>query len=128
MNLSRLPRLGVSILDQVFDSLKVVVEHYQWIGSATNGGPSFDIMVTRRAVVDYTQRLRRTASGEDVLQKATIYFIGPMPPHGAEGRREPIDPRDKWILPNRYTGPILEVIGIADPQTGNPYSYEVILG
>jgi hypothetical protein len=66
--------------------------------------------------------------GAEVLQIATVTIIGPVAANGADERREPVDPRDRITLPNGFSGPILDVGGVVDPDTGSPYSVQVILG
>jgi hypothetical protein len=57
-----------------------------------------------------------------------ITIIGPVTANGAPNRDEPVDPRDKFVLPDGTSGPIVDVNGLLDPSTGRPYLYEVALG
>jgi len=128
MGLDSIIRNSVSIADSVTKSLQVNVSHYAWTGSGIYGEPTYGPEIVRPAVVEYAQRLRKTGDGQEIMQKASILFIGPITADGAVDRREPIDPRDKIILPNGHTGPILSVEGVVDPSTNSPYTIEVILG
>lgn len=110
--------------------LQVYVSHAPWYGDGTTyREPLHRPIIPRLALVDFTQKLRRSSTGEEILQKASVTFLRPISPDGAENRREPIDPRDIITLPNGYTGPILDIAGgLIDPATNWPYMVEVILG
>lgn len=128
MGLDELIRFGVATADFVTKSLQANVTHAAWIGSGVYGEPSYASAVTRPALVEYKQRLRKTSGGQEVMQQASVIFIGPITANGAAERREPVDPRDQIFLPNGYTGPILSVEGAIDPSTNSLYTVEVILG
>ena len=72
--------------------------------------------------------LVRTSTGADVVVRASVTFLTPLTANGAETRTEPIDPRDKIILPDGTTGPIVNISGPVDPDTGAPFLFEVLLG
>ena len=128
MGLDDLVRMGVAIADAQTKSLQANVIHAAWTGSGTFGEPTYASAVVRPAIVEYKQRLRRTSGGQEVMQQASVMFVGPIPNNGAAERREPVDPRDQIFLPNGYTGPILSVEGVIDPSTSSLYTVEVILG
>lgn len=128
MGLDSLVRAIVATANHVTSTLQCNVTFYAWISDGDNSEPTYASPITLRAVVDLRQRRITSSTGEDIIQKARITFVGPVEPNGASNRREPIDPRDKIVLPNGYTGPILNVLGPVDPSTGDPYAPEVILG
>jgi len=128
MALDSLVRSAVSIANSVTSSLQANVSHFAWTGFGTYGEPTFATAIVRPAIVDYKQRLRKTADGQEIMQQASVMFVGPITANGSTDRREPVDPRDKIVLPNSYTGPILNVEGVVDPSTNAPYAIEVILG
>ena len=122
-------RKGVALADKMTDSLQCNVQHFAWIGNNDYGGPDYETSpVIRRGIVEEKEYLRRLPDGQEVTQKASITFPRPIAANGAADRREPIDPRDKLVLPSGYTGPILGVFGVVDPSTQQPYSFEVIMG
>lgn len=122
-------RKGVAILDQQTSSLQDTVEFYAWESSGVYGEPQYSAQpIMMQAIVEERQVLRRMMDGTEVAQRAAIIVPRPIPPNGAPGRREPVDPRDKIVLPNGFTGPILYVNGVMDPDTNAPYSYEIVLG
>lgn len=92
--------------------LLVDVVHEPWIGLADDyGKPEYDDPVVLKGLVQEGTRQIRDAVGERITTRACITFFEPVPPNGAEGRREPIDPRDRFTLPSGYTGPIVENVG-----------------
>jgi len=128
MALDDIIRSSVAIADNVTKSLQVNVSHFAWIADNDFSQPDYSPEIIRKAIVEYAQRLRKTGDGQEIMQQASILFVGPIRADGAVDRREPIDPRDKIILPNGYTGPILSVEGVVDPDTNSLYTVEVILG
>jgi hypothetical protein len=122
-------RKGVALADKLTASLQVTVKHYHWTGTGDQGEAVYTSNYTpRKAVVEYHQRLRRLVGGQEVMQQAVITFPRPILAHGATGRVEPIDSRDKLVLPDGNYFPILDVEGVLDPKTGKPYAFVVILG
>ena len=128
MSFNKLIAQGVAIANSLTESLQANVTHEPWIDSGANGQPIFDSAVSRPAVVSYNRTLIRTTEGEQVMQSATGMFLDLIEAHGAEGRREPVDPRDRITLPDGYKGPIVNVRGPVDPDTNAPYFLEVALG
>lgn len=118
----------VAIADTFAESMQPSVSHEAWIADESSGEPAYAYPVLRNGVVNYISRDRRTADGRDIVQKASILFPRPIAPNGAANRKEPIDQRDRFTLPNGYTGPVLSVEGPADKGTGASFIYEVILG
>jgi len=61
--------------------------------------------------------------GQVITTKARLSFLAPIEPIAAEGRQNPIDPRDILTLPSGLTGQIiLEVPGVLlNPETNAPY-------
>lgn len=120
--------MAASTIDAQTASLQDTIEFYAWKGAGNYGESEYDDAVLMQAVVEEKQVLRRMTDGTEIAQKASVTIPRPIPPNGATGRREPVDPRDKIVLPNGFTGPILFVNGEIDPTTHAPYSYEIVLG
>ena len=127
MGLAEVIRGGVRIANGITSGLQVVVEHEAWVGQDSYGKPQFATAVARPALVEAKQRMRRMTNGQEVLQLASITFLQMPEANGAEGRREPIDPRDRLTLPDGITGPIIDVSGMTDPGTDAAYLLEVAL-
>lgn len=99
------------------------VTHQAWKGyKDTHGTPDHDGPVQRLALIHEGSNQVRLQNGDSISTKACISFLRPVPDHGAPGRREPIDPRDKITLPSGTTGLLVESPGaLIDPTTGRRY-------
>jgi hypothetical protein len=105
--------------------------HKAWIGEDGDGEDEFAAPVSRRALVDLSQRLRVTKGGRTVMTFATLTFLDPVPdttPNAGKVRVQPIDPRDTLTLPDGGTAPIVSGGGFVDSLTGQPFVNEVVLG
>lgn len=128
MALDDIVRNLVGVAQSLTSSLQSSVAHSAWTGRDDHGKPTYATAVTRPALIEHEQRLLRTATGEEAQQMAKVTFLQPIAANGASGRKEPIDPRDKIVLPDGRSGPILAVEGLVDPDTSSPYLYVVRLG
>lgn len=120
----------IKIADNITDGLglQAEVSHSAWIGQDGFGKPSFSSAVSRKCVVDRTNKVI-TLNGQLITIGATLTFVGDVAPNGASGRREPIDPRDKIILPDGFTGPIIDTPGsVTDRETNRGFIQSVMLG
>lgn len=127
MGLDSIIRSGVKTIDRVTKSLQPTVTHRAWTGADVYGSPHYAGAVAREAIVEQKQELRKTSSGQLVLTKASVMFIYPIPPNGAAGRVEPVDPRDIITLADGTTGTIVDVSGFVDRVTKHPFFSEVWL-
>lgn len=121
-------RAGVAVAHQVTASLQVDVSLARWTGQDSMGAVTYVAAADYLALVEYKVRLHTTASGKIVQTRAKVTFLVVIPPHGAVGRTEPIDSRDRIVLPDGTTGPIVDVAGLVNPSTERPYMLEVYLG
>jgi hypothetical protein len=131
MGLGSVIRNAVANVDAITggeDGLQVSITHRAWTARDKYNKPTYASAVTRKAVMKSLQRMIRTTGGQEVLARASLTFLTPITANGAEGRREPVDPRDLITLPDGTTGPILDVTGTVDPETDAPYALKVILG
>jgi hypothetical protein len=134
MSLADIVRRGVATANRVTKSLHVDVVHKAWTGQTPWGEPTYATQSTGadggplKALVELKQSLRALPNGTTVMTKAKVTFMEPVPVNGAAGRTEPIDPRDFIELPNGISGPIVDVAGLLDPGTNEPYMTEVWLG
>lgn len=137
MSLNDIVTAGIAAANTITDSLQVTIKHYAWIKDDRQGKPVYSLPIKRKALLEpwpMMHRQHRTAiatAGTDTLEvkpKAKLTFLTEITKNGAKYRHEPIDPRDKLVLPDETTGPILDVRGLTDPATGLPYMYEVLLG
>ncbi len=84
------------------------VQHEAWIGADSYDKPVYDDPILLRGRVQEGSIQVRTVQGQEINVRACISFLSPISPNGASGRREPIDPRDRFTLASGYTGPIVE--------------------
>jgi hypothetical protein len=92
-----------------------------YIAAATTDGAGKEIAPSvprqRPAIVNKSQKVIKTASGELVMSTAYVAFLDPAP----------VSEYDKIILPDGSTGPILQVTAFFDGSNG-PILSEVYLG
>ena len=128
MSLAGTIRSAVATADKVVKSLQPSVQHACWTGQDMFGKATFSSFATRKAIIEQGIKERRLGDGRIVMTSAKITFLVVSPPNGATGRVEPIDPRDKLVLPDGTSGPILDVSGLQDAEKNRPYLLEVSLG
>lgn len=130
MGLADIIRSGVATAHKVTLDLQATVTHEAWTGQDDTGKPTYASAETRTAVVDRKQRLRRSVGGQEMVSRHVLTFLAPIAANGAADRQEPIDPRDRFTLPDGSTGPIIDIASTVDAEsgTGEGYLYEVYLG
>lgn len=129
MGLDRLVRSVVKIADKVTGSLQDNVTHHPWIGQNQHGEAVYGEGVSISCLIEYKQVLRRQPNKQDVISNAQLCVLTPMTENGAAGRREPVDPRDKFVLPDGTTGWVVDYSGgLEDPSTAYPYLHKIYLG
>lgn len=122
---------GIAIADSITKSLGLQPEftHYAWTGQDGKGKATYAAGVTRKGVIDLTRKQRTSSGGRLITIIATITVLETISANGAAGRREPVDPRDKIVLPDGTTGPILESPDApVDPDTSKPFLNTIYLG
>lgn len=134
MALDGVVRSVVKVAHGVTVSLQETVQHHAWVGQDGFGAPSgpaqdgYDFPVPLKAMVEQKLQLRQLGDGRLVKVKAKLTFLKVIVPNGAAGRDEPIDMRDKLVLADGTTGPILSDEGLRDPGKGRPFLIELWLG
>ncbi len=129
MGLDAVIRSGVATANKVTDSLQVQVTIRPWIAQDTFGKDTFGSAKKYRALVEQGERQFKTQTGVMINVQATVTFLKPIVPNGADGRTEPIDDRDIITLPDGTTGPTM--IGepvVVDPKSSKPYFQVVGIG
>jgi hypothetical protein len=122
----------VAIANIITKNLQGDVSHYPWIaqnafGSVSQQAP-FGQPILRTAIIEQQARWRQMPNGNMVFTYAHLIFLEPFEHIDAPNRKNPIDPRDRLILPDGSTGPIVDVDGLHNPGTKSPYFCEVWLG
>jgi hypothetical protein len=128
MGFDDLVRDGIALATTLTSDLQDNVVLSRWTGVDGYNKPTYADPVTHPALIENKQRQIRLPGGEVIQSRTKVTFLHPMTAHGAAKRKEPLDPRDKIVLPDGRTGPILDVKGLIDPSTGFPYMIEVFLG
>ncbi len=136
MALSDTVRNAIRTADNVTKSFQVEIKHYAWIGMDMKGEPEYDPEFVIRMALSQKKRARQRFEATSEISQVTILtFLTPIAEHGAPNRQEPIDPRDKMVLPDGTTGPLSDIGrrselqgGLDDPTTNQPYMYQVTVG
>lgn len=128
MGFADLIRSGVALANTLTGDLQASVTHHAWIAQTGFGEDTFADPVTRPALVDRTVTERYTQSGRLVQTLATLTFLEPIPANGAAGRTEPVDPRDRFVLDDGTTAPVVEVKAFEDAGTQTPFVNVITLG
>lgn len=118
MALDDILRDAVALVNQVTQPLQATVQHASWTAGTWEGGATLGSPVARKAIVDWKQKQVRTLAGELTVSRAYIAFLEPVI----------VDEKDVITLPDGTTGPILDMSGFIDPDTGRGYITEVWLG
>lgn len=128
MSYADIIRQQIALADRLTTDLQDTIQFYAWIGSDDFTNPRYADPIPMKALVEDKVMEKRLPDGREVVQHAMVTILRPVAANGAAERREPIDERDKIVLPNGYTGPILSVNGLIDPSTHAAYMFEVMLG
>lgn len=118
MGLDDLVRSTVALASSVTRDLQVEVLYEAFQSADATDKPTYGSAVKKLAVVEKSQRMVRTTTGEEKVSRASVTFLVPFA----------INPRDRITLPDGMTAPILEIKGVYDPDTDEPYCSEVLIG
>lgn len=123
---------GVALANDILDDGGALetVTHKAWTGQTRDGTESY-ATITREALVIKKQRLVQSA-GQMVQSSHTLYFFSPLTDTASSDavrypRTNPIDPQDKFILPDGTKGVVVPVEGLYDPLIHRSYYQEVVL-
>lgn len=119
---------GVALADSLTATLQANCTYEAWLGVDRFGKESYAAGVSMPTLIERKQDLVVDYEGEEVLSLATISILRPITNNGAAGRQEPIDPRDRFTLPDGTTGRILTVESFVSPTSGAGYFHVVKLG
>lgn len=118
---------SVELLKNLLPGVQPTVTYYPIISQTGEGKKTYGSPLTLRCLVNRTYRVF-TINGQVITVAATLQFLEDVPINGAAGRREPIDPRDKIILPDGFTGPIIDAPGETLDENGKGFTQLVMLG
>jgi hypothetical protein len=129
MGLDETIRLGVATARAITLDLHGTVVWKRWTGQDGFGAPTPPAApVNVRALIERKNKMMVLSDGRQILVKTKITILEPLTAQGSPGRREPVDERDTFVLPDGITGPIVDIVGFVDGGTGNPYLHEIYLG
>lgn len=120
--------MGVEAAALVTGGEQRLITWQAWLGPKGGfGDQDYAPAVSLQALVQLNPTVSRAPGELGIL--ATIAVLQEIPPNGAPGRQEPIDPRDVITLPDGRTGPIVEVRhGMLNGNTGRPAMHQLKLG
>lgn len=121
-------RSGLKIIATQTRSIQGVVKHHAWIGQDQFGNETYAFPVDRKAIITVREQDRPGQMGQVTRTTAHLLLLDPVEPNGTTGRLEPVDTRDKIVLPDGSTAPIVETNGLIDPDSTRPFFMEVWLG
>ena len=128
MGFDELVRNGVALAKTLTADIRANVTHEAWISRDVHAKPTYAAGVVRSGIVEQKQVWVKTPTGNHVETRPTILILEPIADNGAATRREPIDPRDRFTLPDGSKAFAVDVEFIVDPSTGDPYAYQITLG
>lgn len=131
MGLSATIAAAIATARRVTLDLQPTVVLYQWLGQDTYGKDEYADPKNIRAIVSYETKAIKTGEGKEESSVAYVAILEPVPnvtTNESYVRMNPVDHRDKLMLPNGTTGPILKVNGFSNGETGVPYFSEIWLG
>lgn len=138
MSLADVVRNAVGVAQGATRSLQGLVRHEKWLGDDGLGGstygnadPQYNAsgVLTLAAdtpgafdlwpgVIEWKNETVGTQQGAIAVTRSIVTFLEP----------HDIDLRDRFVLPDGDTGPVLDLGGLVDPETGRAFSPVVKLG
>jgi hypothetical protein len=132
MALADILRGQVKNLSKIVDSFKGECQFYACIGESGAGVLQYAAAVPVRALVDVTRKERLSASGGMIMTDGALTILDPIAdttPNAGFDRKQPVDTRDKFVLPDGTVGSsITEAGGFMDAATSRGFINELLLG
>jgi hypothetical protein len=119
---------GVALANQLTSTLQVGVSYQAWTGISAMGDYTYAAPVTVQALVEFKQELVVDYAGNEVVSMHTVNILEPIAGNGAEGRTEPLDPRDIFTLPDGSSAKMATSETLINPVTDAGYYHVVKLG
>lgn len=109
----------VAVADTLTAPLQATVAWSAFTGQDHGGNPTYATAVNVQCVIEQKLEQRTLADGRIVSTRAKLTFP----------RSFNVDARDKLVLPDGSSSPIVDLQGVTDPDAaGLPYAQEVYLG
>lgn len=122
---------AVATAHSITQSLQEDVSFYAWKGQDGYGTEEWADLQTVKALVEQEDQMRQLGDGRLVKVRTKLTLLS-LPanttPNSGKARVNPVDPRDKFVMADGSTGPILNVVGLRNPGTAKPYLLEIWLG
>lgn len=116
-----------NVVDPVFKSFQEDVTVYPWEGDdGFEGGHGAG--VPHKAIVTRMNKSIPKEGGGVIKIAAQVLILEEIKVHVADGRIGSIDPRDKIVLSDGTTGPIIDAPGLVDPATHEQYFADILIG
>jgi hypothetical protein len=112
MGLDSLIRSGVALAASITDDLLVNVTHEAFDSYDGDGAATYETGVTRKAFLEQKNTGLRWRVGMEIVGSHMVTFVGNVV----------VDMKDRLTLPDGTQPPILEVLGVADPNGGTYYT------
>ena len=128
MSLAKLVASAVATADSATRTLRVGVSFQTWKGRDEFGGDTYNPAITIPALVDYGAKIIVDEAGREITVTHAIHLLRPLADAGDTGRREPIDPRDRFTLPDGTTGYARQVRSFVNGETESGYYFTVMMG
>lgn len=126
--LSAVIAMGVEAARAATEGEQRLLTWEAWQGSLGFGRNDYAPAVTLKALV----QLHPTGPAAGNVAAgviATVVLLQPLPPNGAPGRQEPVDPRDRFTLHDGTVAKAVEWRGaMVNEGTGLPYMSQLRLG
>lgn len=119
MGLLDVVRAGIDIANNLTADLQPLVRYEEYLRTDGAGKKVYATARDVPAIVDWKQKQVRTLQGVLSVSRASVMFLDPT---------IVLDDNDKITLPDGTTGPILDMSGFIDRETGHPVATEVFLG
>ena len=119
---------GVALANTLTSTLQDNVQFEAWIGRDEFNQPVYAAAVPIASIIERKQQLVTNYEGDEVVSDHTINILQPIANNGAAERFEPIDPRDRFTLPDGTTGKVASVDTLVNPETSAGYYHIVKLG
>lgn len=129
LDIAKIVRNAIAgVVDPVTKSAQSNVQYFRWISDLDGmGTPGYAAKKILKAAIDWKQVQVRTPQGTDTTSRASLIFTNTAALMAATAGKG-IGDKDKFILPDGTTGPILDLGGFIDPGTSIPFATEVYLG
>lgn len=117
-----------NVADPLLKSFQCEVTIYPWEGDDGFGGEHAPAGVKHKAIVDRMNKTIPKPDGGVLKIAARVTILEEIKVHVAPGRVGSVDPRDRVVLPDGFTGPIIDAPGLLDPATKEQYFAEILIG